>query len=48
MPLIRPGTEKFLEEMSKYYEIVIFTASVKDYADTILNQLDPEKKIYKF
>ena len=26
-PLIRPGTEKFLEEMSKYYEIVIFTAS---------------------
>ena len=33
-PLIRPGTEKFLEEMSKYYEVVIFTASVKDYADT--------------
>ena len=32
-PLIRPGTVKFLEEMSKYYEVVIFTASVKDYAD---------------
>ena len=48
MPLIRPGTEKFLEEMSKYYEIVIFTASVKDYADTILNQLDPEKKYISY
>ena len=48
MPLIRPGTEKFLEEMSKYYEIVIFTASVKDYADTILNQLDPEKKFISY
>jgi len=47
-PLIRPGTEKFLEEMSKYYEIVIFTASVKDYADTILDQLDPEKKLISF
>ena len=47
-PLIRPGTEKFLEEMSKYYEVVIFTASVKDYADTILDQLDPEHKFISF
>ena len=47
-PLIRPGTEKFLEEMSKYFEIVIFTASVKDYADTILDQLDPEHKFISF
>ena len=30
------------------YEIVIFTASVKDYADTILNQLDPEKKFISY
>ena len=48
MPLIRPGTEKFLEEMSNYYEIVIFTASVKDYADTILDQLDPEHKFISY
>ena len=47
-PLIRPGTEKFLEEMSNYYEVVIFTASVKDYADTILDQLDPEHKFISF
>ena len=28
--------------MSNYYEIVIFTAALKDYADWVLNQLDPK------
>jgi TFIIF-interacting CTD phosphatase-like protein len=28
--LIRPGTENFLEEMSKYFEIVVFTAAMQD------------------
>lgn len=27
---IRPGAEQFLEEMSKYYEIVVFTAAMQD------------------
>lgn len=36
----RPYTELFLEELSKYYEIVIFTASIKEYADFILNEID--------
>ena len=27
---IRPGAETFLEEMQKYYEIVIFTAAMQD------------------
>jgi CTD small phosphatase-like protein 2 len=44
VPLIRPGTKEFLSELSKYYEIVIFTASIKDYADTILNLIDKDKK----
>ena len=26
--------------MSKYYELVVFTAGLKDYADWILNDLD--------
>ena len=30
---MRPGTEAFIEKMSKYYDIVIFTAGMKDYAD---------------
>ena len=28
--LIRPGAEKFIEELSKYYELVIFTAATQD------------------
>jgi CTD small phosphatase-like protein 2 len=43
-PLIRPGTEEFLRELSPYYEIVIFTASVREYADEILDMIDKEKK----
>ena len=47
IPLIRPGTKEFLSELSKYYEIVVFTASVKDYADTILDSIDKNKKWIK-
>lgn len=36
----RPGVQKFLSELSKFYEIVVFTAGLKDYADWILNDLD--------
>lgn len=40
--LLRPHVESFLEEMSKYYELVIFTAAMKDYADWVIDQIDPE------
>ena len=43
--LIRPFCFKFLEEMSKIFETVIFTAALKDYADSILDLLDPNKKL---
>ena len=38
--LLRPGTKSFLEEVSKYYEIIIFTSSPKKYADKILDKID--------
>jgi len=38
--LVRPYAEEFLVEMSKYYEIVIFTAALSDYADWILDLID--------
>ena len=46
--LIRPFCFKFLEEMSKIFETVIFTAALKDYADSILDLLDPSKKLINY
>lgn len=40
--LKRPGCIEFLQEMSVYFELVIFTAAMQDYADNILDQLDPD------
>jgi len=31
--------------MEKYYEIVVFTAALQDYADWVLDQIDPEERI---
>ena len=44
---LRPYLSETLSKLSQYYEIVAFTAGVKDYADPILDKIDPEKKIFK-
>lgn len=31
--------------MSKIYELIIFTASQKQYADKVVQQIDPKKRI---
>ena len=41
--LIRPEAENFITEMSKYFEIVIFTASLSKYASPLLDIIDKEK-----
>jgi len=41
----RPGVDEFLTEMAKYYEIVIYTASLNKYADPLLDLLDPNRVI---
>ena len=38
--LIRPGALQFLEKMSNLYEIVIFTASLNQYANPLLDIID--------
>ena len=43
----RPYLNDALEKLSQSYEVVAWTAGVKDYATPILNQIDPENKIFK-
>ena len=43
--LIRPAAKDFLINMGKYFEIVIFTAAKKEYADYILDRLDEQLNI---
>ena len=41
--LKRPFVDYFIKEMSKYYEIVIFTSSISQYASPLIDILDKEK-----
>ena len=42
---IRPYADYFLNEMGKYFELIIFTAAEENYADLVLNELDKNKII---
>ncbi|CAD8095006.1 unnamed protein product [Paramecium sonneborni] len=43
--LVRPFAEEFIETLSKYYEIVIFTAALPDYANFIIDILDKNEVV---
>lgn len=49
---IRPHFKNCILELKKYYQVIIFTASEEEYADTIINYLDPtdeliEHRVYR-
>ena len=46
--VIRPYARKCLQRLSKYFEIVVFTASHACYANMVLNILDPENKFITY
>ena len=43
--LVRPYAEEFLQSVSNYYEVIIFTASISKYASPLLDILDRDKNI---
>ena len=44
----RPYLKMFLQEISKYFDLAIFTAATKNYADTILDYIDPKNEFFQF
>ena len=44
---IRPHILECLELANKYFQVIIFTASEKEYADPILDYLDPQNKYFQ-
>ena len=43
--LVRPGVEQFIKNISKYFEVITFTASIPAYASPLLDILDKERNI---
>ncbi len=42
----RPFLREFLERMSKLYDLAVYTASAQDYADAVMDQLDPNRQMF--
>ena len=42
----RPYCDDFLKKVSKWYNLVVFTASVQEYADPVIDWLEQERKFF--
>ncbi|AED95285.1 unnamed protein product [Arabidopsis thaliana] len=41
----RPGVDEFLKKIGEKYQIVVFTAGLREYASLVLDKLDPERRV---
>ena len=44
---LRPYVQDVLEKLQQWYEIIVFTAGEQEYADEILDYIDPRNTIFK-
>lgn len=42
----RPHCDEFLRKVAKWYKLVVFTASVQEYADPVIDWLEQERKYF--
>ena len=42
---VRPYAKEIIKNVSKHFDVIVFTAGNQCYADPILDYLDPERKI---
>lgn len=43
----RPGLSEFLEQVSKLYELHIYTMGTRHYAEAVAREIDPEDKLFR-
>lgn len=43
----RPYLDQFLDAVCEWYDIIVFTAGEKPYADAVLNVIDPKGRVKK-
>ncbi len=42
--IVRPGATEFIESMNEYYDIILWTASLREYADPVMDKIDPNRR----
>ncbi|KAG7230652.1 hypothetical protein INR49_025369 [Caranx melampygus] len=45
--VLRPHVKEFLQSMAKIYELFVYTCAKKEYAEKILDVLDPQRKLFR-
>ncbi|XP_037401448.1 CTD small phosphatase-like protein 3 isoform X1 [Pygocentrus nattereri] len=45
--VLRPHVKEFLQAMAKHFEMFVYTSAKKEYAEMIVDILDPKKKLFR-